>query len=73
VVLYANHPDFWDPIVCALVCKSLLPTHQVFALVHKFSKLRLRERVLARASVYEFPNAIAFFPESRVEHATRWP
>jgi hypothetical protein len=31
VVLYANHPDFWDPIVCALVCKSLLPTHQVFA------------------------------------------
>jgi len=31
IVLYANHPDFWDPIVCALICKALLPTHQVFA------------------------------------------
>ena len=31
VVLYANHPDFWDPIVCALLCRALLPTHQVFA------------------------------------------
>ncbi len=31
VVLYANHPDFWDPVVCALVCRTLLPGHQVFA------------------------------------------
>lgn len=31
VVVAANHPGFWDPVVCGLVCQRLFPDHQIFA------------------------------------------
>jgi 1-acyl-sn-glycerol-3-phosphate acyltransferase len=31
LVLYANHPGFWDPIVCGLVSQAIFPQHHIYA------------------------------------------
>lgn len=31
LVLYANHPGFWDPVVCGLMSQALFPKHHIYA------------------------------------------